>query len=258
MQPKEDKGTRTARNLLRREKAMQIAIDMDGVLCDFVGSANKKVKELWGVDIDYEEVKGYGYADIVKSKGIKLTSPEVYSQLMGPGLFRSLDPMPGAVEALRQLTTDGHEIIILTKVLVLDRDSLGKRIASDHGVSEKLDWLAEHLDDMPYSVIMVSEMEDKHLINTHAIVDDDERALEHPSAITICMAHPWNEEYRKNLKGMQTTVYHMSELPEKIESIEKILRTRDDLEEGLFSQMEEEVGINETTSIKPGSSDISD
>ena len=235
---------------------MKIAIDMDGVLCDFVTSANRKVKEIWGVDIDYEEVKCSGYADIVKAKGVDLPSSEIYSKIMCPGMFRDLSPLPGAIKAVKKLVEDGHEITILTKVLVTDRDSLGKRFASDHGVSEKLDWLSEHLGDTPYSVIMVSKMKDKHLVNAHVLVDDDIRALEHPSSITICVAQPWNKEYRKNLQDMQTTIYHMSELPEKIEFLEKILRIRNDIEEEVFTQMEEEVGINESTSIESGGSDI--
>lgn len=237
---------------------MKIAIDMDGVLCDFVGSANKKIKELWNIDVKYEEVCGYSYADTLIKKGVTLSPQQIYGELMSPGLFRSLEPMPGAIEALKELVADGHSIIILTKILVTDRDSLGKRICSDHGVSEKLDWLAERLGDMPYSVIMVSRMEDKHLVNAHVLVDDDERALEHPSSITICMAHPWNETYRNSLRGMQPTIYHMSELPEKVRFLEKILRTKEGLEESVFSQMEEEVGINESTAIEPGVSDLGD
>jgi 5'(3')-deoxyribonucleotidase len=237
---------------------MQIAIDMDGVLCDFIGSANKKIKELFDIDIKYEEVCGYSYADTLKKKGVDIPAQEFYQKLMQPGLFRELAPMPGAIEALKELAAEGHEIVILTKILVLDRNSQGKRICSDHGVSEKLDWLAENLGDMPYSVIMVSGMKDKHLVNTHVIVDDDERALEHPTAITICMAHPWNAEYRRKLKGMQTTIFHMSELPEKIKFVEKVLRTRDGLEESVFTQMEEEVGIHESTAIESGSCECSD
>ena len=237
---------------------MKICIDMDGVLCDFVESANKRAKEIWGIEINKSDVESCSFARAVQNIGVKLTRADIYKEIMAPGLFSKLEPLPGAIEAVKQLIKDGHEITILTKALVIARDSHGRRIVNDHVLSEKLDWLAEHFGDIRYSVIMTSSMKDKHLVNAHVLVDDDPRALDHPSAITICVAQPWNKRYRNDLGSMQTTIYHMSELPEKIEFVERILRTKNELEEDIFSQMEKEVGINESKTIKPGSSDSSD
>lgn len=227
----------------------KIAIDMDGVLVDFVNTAIEIAKEEWDLDLKYEEVREYRFAETVKIKlketGLKklLSNQEIYSAIMRKGMFEDLSPMPHAIEAVEKLVEQGHEITILTKALSTNRSGKERKETVDNVVSEKLNWLWKNLGDIPYNVIMVSDMQAKHLVNAHIIVDDDPRVLEHPTALTICVAHPWNEDYRCNQGKMQETIDSMSELPEKVELAESILRTMEEAEEEMLSSMEKELGI---------------
>jgi 5'(3')-deoxyribonucleotidase len=232
---------------------MKIAIDMDGVLANFVKLACAKASELWDIDFRPEHVTDYSFAKTIQDAGVKLPKTEIYTELTGPGIFADLEPYNGAVKAVHDLHKAGHDIVILTKALLIDRHMDSGRFASDHAVSEKLDWLAAFFGDIPYSVIMVGEANDKHLVNCHMIVDDDPRVLEHPTAITVCVAQTWNEAYRKDLGEFLTIVHHMSELPEVAERVESILRTQEAETLDTLEAIQREVGINESKVIKSGS-----
>jgi hypothetical protein len=67
-------------------------------------------------------------------------------------------------------------------------------------------------------------MEAKRYVNAHVIVDDDPRALtNHPTAIPVCIAHPWNEEFRSSEEVGMVVVNHLDELPGHIEFIRDFL-----------------------------------
>lgn len=226
----------------------KIAIDMDGVLADFVGSAIKAVKEEWGIDLSYDEIKEFRFANTVKRKqremGLEvLSNQKIYNRIMRDGTFENLKPMPGAVEVVHELVEKGHEITILTKALSIHRWDEKRRKTVDSTISEKLNWLWNHFKKIPYNVIMVSDMEAKLLVNTHIIVDDDPRALEHPTAISICVAHPWNEEFRRQQKDMQQSISSMFELPDVVELAESTLQTMEELEGDAIAETEKALGI---------------
>jgi len=221
----------------------RIAIDMDGVLADFVGSANKIVKETWGLEIKYEEITEYRYAETIKKHGIKLSNDEIYSKIMKKNVFRQLTPMPGAIQATKELAEAGHEIVVLTKALSTDRTKRSKKETTNQIIEEKMDWLSKHLKGISYQLIAVSSMSTKHWVNAHILVDDDPRALDHPTAITICVMHPWNKEYVDSCYGMQETINSMHELPSTVKRVERILQTIDEVKTDMFEHDESLLGI---------------
>lgn len=165
---------------------MRIGIDMDGCLVNFVGSALPRVKQLWGIDISYEELVTPRIETYINRKLKEPVNPEALCRaLFQPGFFISMLPHNGAFQTVQALVDQGHEIFILTKAY----------LQSPHIASEKAEWLSFHLKGLPYRTFILREMDSKHFVNVDVIVDDDPIALAHPTAISIAVEHPWNREY---------------------------------------------------------------
>lgn len=185
---------------------MRIGIDMDGCLVDFAGSALPRIKSLWGLDITYEELVLPRIETHINSKLKEPVNPEALCRaLFQPGFFISMLPMPGAIVALQDLCAHGHEIFILTKAF----------LQSPHIAAEKAEWLAMHLKNIPHRTFVMREMDSKHYINVDVIVDDDPIALEHPTAVSIAVEHPWNGMYLRspNRKSPIHRIQSMDFLP---------------------------------------------
>lgn len=185
---------------------MIIGVDMDGCLVDFVGAALPKIKQLWGVDVKYEDLV---IPRIEKSINAKLPfevdEEALCKALFQPGFFATMLPRAGAVEALNALTGQGHEIVIVTKAY----------LHNAHIVAEKADWLKMHLRDIDYQTIVVRENKSKKLINVDVLVDDDPENLEHPTATSIAVVHPWNQTYIRSTERKKPVhrLYTMDFLP---------------------------------------------
>lgn len=199
---------------------MKISVDLDGTIADWTNTAIGRCKELYDVDIKFEDVKDYKFSEVVQKAyeakhGTRIDEEDnhIYHQVCGGDFYLNLPPISGAIEAVKQVKEDGHDIIFVTKPTDWHR-------SSDH----KVKWLAKHFSDIEYEVLMVSKMEGKHLVNVHVIVDDDPRALtNHPTAIPVCVAQPWNEEFRGSDEVGMVVLGHISELPEQVKFIDSLL-----------------------------------
>ncbi len=100
---------------------------------------------------------------------------DIYEILQRPGLFRSLKPYDGAVDAVRRIAKE-HEVYIVT--------------ASPEGpaASEKIAWVLEHLPFINKKHIVI--MHHKHLINADVLIDDGPH-----NAVAFREAHPSAEIY---------------------------------------------------------------
>ncbi len=98
-------------------------------------------------------------------------------------LFDGLDPLPGAVEALRQLDDAGHEVTIVTAS------------ASDpQTAAAKLSWVERVLGWGRHSVIVAQR---KHLVRGDVFIDDAPKNLAawqaaHPTGLAMTIAYPYN------------------------------------------------------------------
>ena len=166
----------------------KIGVDMDGVLADFTGSALRRVNEVWGVEIKYEEVVIPRMGDLVyerlsdEQKAMYEHPRQLYGGIAGPGFFENLEPYEGAIDTLKTLDKE-HDVVIITKPLEWDMCP-----------GEKYTWLNEHLGYKP-KMIMVNSMEAKGLVDVDIMIDDDPRVAKSlTTAIPIVVRHPWNEE----------------------------------------------------------------
>lgn len=125
-----------------KEKQL-LFIDMDGVLVDFYGAVKKR----------YPEFDNYG----------RTRQREITSALSAePGFFTNLQPIPGAVEAFKQLS-EVFEVYILST-------------PDWHGVNswtEKRIWVEKHLETAAFKKLILSH--NKGLFCGRALIDDRTR-----------------------------------------------------------------------------------
>jgi 5'(3')-deoxyribonucleotidase len=162
-----------------------IGIDMDGVLCDFVGAFLDKVDNFYRVKIEESEIVSPKLAVYVNErlpeehKG--KNSEELYYRLCNYHFFRGLKPYAGAIETVKELAKE-NEIVFITRPVDY-RDS----------TSAKESWLREYFYDIKYDLIFVSSFEAKRHIACDLIVDDDPRVMESVrKQIPIIINRPWN------------------------------------------------------------------
>lgn len=94
----------------------RVFIDMDGVMADFEGFMAE-----FSVDAEY-----------IKRQ---------------PGCYRRLRPIPGAIEAIRQIIAMGYEVWVATK----------PPTAQPHAYAEKVAWILEHLPELERRIIITHD-----------------------------------------------------------------------------------------------------
>lgn len=170
---------------------MRIAIDIDGVLRDFVGQVNTVFDSVYpngwrrpvteyGIDKFYSIGKEiYDMAFIEQARSVYVLAP-VY---------------PGAKRMLEDLKKEGHTIIIATS-------QPNKEV-----LRHTLAWLSlnEILYDEFYCAL---NMGSKANIKADVLLDDYIKHLEEFPGISIAFAQPWNEEWKHRYSGWRRVNKH--------------------------------------------------
>lgn len=160
---------------------------MDGVLANFTSAALRNVKKKWNIDITYEEMLEPRLSEMILNHlpESKMSGRDIYKHIAPKGFFEDLDPYPGAIDALKELSKI-HEVTIVTKPLEWENCP-----------GEKYSWLKKHLGYHP-KIVLVSSMEIKGMIDVDVMIDDDPRVIKNLStAMPIVVQHPWNREFLK-------------------------------------------------------------
>lgn len=193
---------------------MRAAIDLDGTIADFTTASFENVYKLYGIRLTLEDAYKPKTDELVwekmtdKQRAKYPDHRDLYSDICPVGFFRTLEPLPGAIEAVKKLYRAGIEIVFLTKVLNWDRTPI-----------EKAEWLKEYFGDIKYDVFMIDRVSAKRAIHADVVIDDDCRALDGITlGTTICVKQPWNEGKRDKY---DIVVEDMVEAAEKTLEIQK-------------------------------------
>lgn len=138
---------------------MHILVDMDGTIAD------------WGKQYDADlNAFGWQAADIPRTKDQKafnlkqdrsITECRIIDAVMNrPGFYAELEPIPGAIDALKRLVADGHEVSIASSPWWPNPTC----------VQDKHDWLVKHLGPEWADRLVITK--DKTLVDGDILIDD--------------------------------------------------------------------------------------
>ena len=165
---------------------MRLGIDLDGVVANFTKGWMAFYNEQFGTELVESDSKNWG--DLVNLTHFQ-DIDEFWawsSDLDGRSVFWHLEPFPGAVEALRDLSDQGHDIVIVTTKPPV-------------AVDDTHEWRDRH--GLPANEIHI--LEDKWLVDCDVYLDDGPHVLpglvEYRPRRTVCRyVRPWN----RPLKGV--------------------------------------------------------
>lgn len=170
----------------KKEKCI-LLIDMDGVVFDWVGGIYNRVKEsdpeLSDKLVPYENLTEF-YIETVHPEEVQ---PAIVEAKTRKGLYNSLPPLQGAIEALKDIEENCSDFIdafICSSPVVVYEDCMSH--------SEKVQSIKEHLGD--YWVKRLILTKDKTLVRGHFLIDDKPEitGAMNPTWNQIVYDQPWN------------------------------------------------------------------
>jgi len=160
---------------------MRLGIDLDGVVANFTHGWMSFYNRQFGSNLTVEDSKRWN--DLVALTHFENIGEfwKWSSDLDGRSVFFHLEPFPGAVEALVELSEEGHEIVVVTT-------------KPEFAVEDTHEWIENHR--IPATEIHI--LEKKWRVACDVYLDDGPHILpglvEHRPDSTICRyIRPWND-----------------------------------------------------------------
>jgi len=155
---------------------MRILIDLDSTVADIQTPWLRLHNEATGDGLELEDITSWDTHLHCRS------GAKVYEVIERPGFYSSLQPLPGAVEAVRKLWSM-HDVLIVTAT------------PTAHGAAEKIEWVQRHLPFLTKRQVIVGH--EKHLIRADALIDDSPPNArlfrrDNPGALVAGIAFPYN------------------------------------------------------------------
>ncbi|MXQ87056.1 hypothetical protein E5288_WYG007697 [Bos mutus] len=147
-----------------RARPVRVLVDMDGVLADFEAGLLRGFLQRFPGEphVPLEERRGFFANEQYRALRPDLAD-KVASVYEAPGFFLDLEPIPGALEAMREMNDmQDTQVFICTSPLM----------KYDHCVQEKYHWVEKHLG--PQFVERIILTSDKTVISGDLLIDDKE------------------------------------------------------------------------------------
>ncbi|KAL4676888.1 hypothetical protein H8957_008601 [Semnopithecus entellus] len=143
-------------------RRVRVLVDMDGVLADFEAGLLRGFRRRFPEEphVPLEQRRGFLAREQYRALRPDLAD-KVASVYEAPGFFLDLEPIPGALDAVRQMNDlPDTEVFICTSPL----------LKYDHCVGEKYRWVEQHLG--PQFVERIILTRDKTVVLGDLLIDD--------------------------------------------------------------------------------------
>ena len=176
---------------------MVILVDMDDTIEQLLKAWLAVINQKHGRNVECEDIVDWNMALAYPG----LTHEEVYDVIKQPGFWGSVEPIPGAAEALQRLIAAGHEVYIVT--------------ATDYeSVPEKMgDLLFRWFPFLSWDHVIITS--NKQMIRGDVLIDDGIHNLEGGEYAKILVTAPYNRDYDAEAHGM-IRVHNWTEIEEAI------------------------------------------
>ena len=179
---------------------MIILVDMDDTIEQLLKTWIARGNEKFGRNVKLDDVTVWNIA--FPFPGIP--KQEIYDLTYEPGFWSSIEPMPGAAEALKHFMDEGHEVYIVTSTEI------------EH-VEEKMKGLLfRYFPVLDWGQVIITRR--KQLIRGDVLIDDGIHNLEGGPYKKILFTAPHNRHYDAEANGM-IRVYNWEETVRIIDSM---------------------------------------
>ena len=163
---------------------MTILIDMDDTIESLLKAWVSGVNKKYGRNVSCEDVTSWD----VSSAFPGLTHEQVYAVPLEQGFWKTVEPIPGAAEAIQHFMDAGHEVFIVTATPY-------------ESVTEKMtEVLFRYFPFLTWKQLIITSR--KQLIRGDVLIDDGVHNLEGGDYVKILMTAPHNRNYDAEANDM--------------------------------------------------------
>ncbi len=163
---------------------MTILVDMDDTIEQLLKAWVSRANAKYGRNVSLDEITDWNVA--APYPGV--TKKEIYGVTYEPGFWSSIEPMPGAAEALRHFMDEGHEVYIVTATEI------------EH-VEEKMKGLLfRYFPFLSWAQVIITGR--KQMIRGDVLIDDGIHNLVGGEYRKILFTAPHNRDYDAEANGM--------------------------------------------------------
>ena len=157
-------------------KTFTILVDMDEVLENLGDVWVDELNKRHGLSMTPDDITEW---DIAKFYPM-LSRTKVFAPLHDESVWKRVEPLPGAQEAVKTMKEDGHDVVVVTA-------------SHPDTVKWKYDWLAKYFPDIPYRDIVFTAR--KQLVKGDFLIDDAPHNLFGGQYTPIMFSTPHNRSW---------------------------------------------------------------
>lgn len=162
-----------------------VCFDLDGVAADLVSKWLAHYNRDWDDNLTPDDIVAWNWDSLVKPECGK----RIYHYLSRPGFFADLAPLPGAIEALRQLNEQAELVVLSASPQTALRD--------------KWRWVEKHVPFLKRRNIILTYRKD--LVRADLHIDDAPKNLTRFAGIRALFDYRYNRNFHDawRLRGWQ-------------------------------------------------------